>query len=73
MGADSLRQAMVHPDTAPQTSATANDTLSATTSRFLSANGVYANDKHKLCTDRCENGVHRHWSHLYHQTPTRGP
>jgi hypothetical protein len=57
LGADSLRQSMVHPDTAPQTSALANDTLSATTNRFMSANGVYANDKHKLCTDRCENGV----------------
>ena len=40
LGADSLRQAMVHPDTAPQTSARSNTTLAATTQRFMSANGV---------------------------------
>ena len=57
LGADSLRQSMVHPTTAPQTDARSATTLAASTDRYMSANGTYANDKHKLCTDRCTGGV----------------
>jgi hypothetical protein len=59
LGADSLRQHMGHPTSAPQTSALAAGSLSGAgaTSRYHSADGVYANDKHKLCTDRCADGV----------------
>ena len=57
LGADSLRQHMSHPTSAPQVLETTDATLDATTNRYLSANGVYTNDKHKLCTDRCTGGV----------------
>ena len=57
LGADSLRQHMSHPTSAPQVLETTGATLAATTNRYLSANGVYTNDKHKLCTDRCAGGV----------------
>ena len=57
LGADSLRQHMGHPTSAPQALETSDTTLAATTDRYLSANGVYTNDKHKLCTDRCTGGV----------------
>ena len=60
LGADSLRQHMGHPTSAPQTSALVDAAALAgagATSRYHSADGVYANDKHKLCTDRCADGV----------------
>ena len=67
LGADSLRQHMGHPTSAPQTDilgtgALLDDTngagaLAPACRRFHSANGVYSNDKHKLCTDRCAGGV----------------
>ena len=57
LGADSLRQHMGHPTSAPQALERTDATLAATADRYLSANGVYTNDKHKLCTDRCAGGV----------------
>ena len=54
LGADSLRQFMDHPR---NVGSQEPDDPTSTTDRFHSANGVYANDKHKLCTDRVANAV----------------
>ena len=67
-GADSLRQHMGHPTSAPQTdildtSALLDDTngagaLAPACRRFHSANGVYSNDKHKRGCERLTVGSH---------------